>query len=252
MFFSLKKLIAYFIEPLTITFIVLGFGIYQLSKKQPNIRKGRLFIVLGTLFLFLSSWPSFTYFLVAPFEQKYAAIKSPDLTKNYEFIYVLGSGYTYNQQLPETSMLSPQALARIVEGIRIHRYYPRAKIIFSGYGGKQPQSFASIAAEAAMLLGVNKSDIILVEDAKDTIEEAQAAFQLIGNKPFYLVSSASHLSRGVGLFEKLGMNPTPAPTGFINRGGWDLSTPSSWGLYKAERGIYETVGSVWAWITGRL
>ena len=108
-----------------------------------------------------------------------------------------------------------------------------------------------IAAKTAELLGTKKEDMIIIEDTRDTIEESEAALELIGDKKFFLVSSASHLTRSVGLFRKKGMKPIPAPTDFLNKSSWRFSMPSSGGLYRSERALYETLGTTWAWLTGR-
>jgi len=252
MFFYIKKFISYFLEPLTITFILLGIGIYQLCKKEPNLSKGRKFIIVGTALLFIMSSNIFTHWLAAPFEQKYKAQKEPDSSINYEYIHCLGHGHADNDSLPANSRMSKAGLHRVIESVRLQKLYPESTIIFSGYEGDSKDTNAEIGAQIAMSMGVPKNKIIILGEPRDTIEESKASFEIIGDKPFLLVSSASHLTRSVGLFKKLGMNPTPAPTEFMNAGGWKFELPSSGGLYKAERGIYEALGTTWAWMTGRL
>ena len=252
MFFYIKKFISYFFEPLTITFILLGIGIYHLCKKEPNLTKGRKFIIIGTVFLFIVSSNSFSYWLAAPFDQKYEAQKSPDLNIKYEYIHCLGHGHADNDSLPANSRMSSTGLHRVIEAVRLQKIYPDAKILFTGYGGKSNVPNAELGAAIAESMGVPKEKIIILGEPRDTIEESRAAFEIIGEKPFLLVSSSSQLIRGVGLFKKLGMNPTPAPTEFMNADGWRFELPRSGGLYKSERAIYEALGTTWAWLTGRL
>ena len=66
---------------------------------------------------------------------------------------------------------------------------------------------------------------------------------------FFRVTSASHMRRAVRHFERAGLQPIPAPTGF-KTGGDRLNTPSYWlpsagNLRKTERAVYETLG-LWA------
>ena len=251
MLFFLKKFISYFFEPLTITFILLGVGIYYLCKKETNLKRAKIFIISGTVFLFIFSSSTFTYFLVAPLETKYPAVKDPVPGVDFEYIHVLGSGHSGNHSLPPNSRMGKQALSRVIEGIRLSRLYPDAKLIFSGYGGSLDESFAKVASEIALSLGVDEERIILFEEAKDTVDESRMCFELAGEKPVLLVSSASHLPRAAGLFKKLGMNVTPAPTDFINSGGWRFKMPNSGGVYRSERGIYEILGITWSWLTGK-
>ncbi len=253
MFFYLKKFISLFFEPLTISFILFCIGLYHLYKKEANHKKGRAFVTAGVITLFLLSWSPFSYLLAHPFEFQHKAYKDKIDGDQFDYIMVLGSGYAENHELPATTKLGGQGLSRVIEGIRLHRMFPESKIIFSGYGGSYDTPYSQIATEAAIDLGVDPEKIIQIPEAKDTIDEANMSFKVIGEKRFLLVSSASHLPRSMGLFKNLGMKPTASPTDFINTGNWKLFTnPDSFGLYKSERAIYEGMGTTWAWLTGRL
>ena len=252
MSFYLKKLIAYFFEPLTVSFILLGIGIYFLCKKENNLKRAKQFIIAGTVFLFVMTSETFTYWMAVPFENGFEVILSPEEDQKFEYIHCLGFGHADNDKLPSTIRIGGQGLSRVTEAVRLHKLFPNTKVIFSGYGGPSKESFAKVASEAAITLGVSQDNIILLEEAKDTIEESRGSFEIIGDKPFLLVSEASHLNRSVGLFEKLVMNPTPAPSSFINSGNWRFKMPSRGGLKKSERSIYEALGISWAWLTGRL
>ncbi len=99
-----------------------------------------------------------------------------------DYVMVLGNGHVVDDEIPPTSQLSRAALMRLTEGIRILRMYPGAKLILSGYDGGSEISHARMMANVALALGVAKSDIILLEDAKDTWEEARQAAALFNKK----------------------------------------------------------------------
>ncbi len=63
----------------------------------------------------------------------------------------------------------------------------------------------------ARALGVPRSDIIVLSRPKDTEEEALAVKRAIGDAPFLLVTSASHLPRAMIFFRHAGLDPLPAP-----------------------------------------
>lgn len=90
---------------------------------------------------------------------------------------------------------------RLTEGIRISRMYPGSKLILSGYAGGSEVSHARMMARVALALGVPKSDIILLETAKDTWEEARQAAAFVQQKRMVLVTSASHMKRAMREFE---------------------------------------------------
>ena len=252
MFFYLKKFIATFFEPLSICFILFGIGLYHLYKKEPNLKRVKQFITAGVAVLLLFTWSSFTHLVIAPFDSQYPAYKEAKEGDHFDYIFVLGSGFASNPDLPATSLLGRQALPRVVEGVRLHRLFPNTKMIFSGYGGREDVPYSEIAAQAAVELGVDPDKIIQIPEARDTIDESNMGFEIVGEKPFLLVTSSTHMPRSFGLFKKRGMKPTAAPTNFMNKGDWRVSYVSSGGLYRAERAIYEGLGISWAWLTGRL
>lgn len=97
-------------------------------------------------------------------------------------------------------------------GIRLWLANPGSKMIFTGAAAKtNPVSTAEAGARVAESLGVPRSAIITLDSPKDTEEEAAAVKQAIGDVPFLLVTSASHLPRAMIFFEKQGLHPLPAP-----------------------------------------
>lgn len=55
----------------------------------------------------------------------------------------------------------------------------------------------------------------LVEDAKDTWEEARQAAAFVRQKQLVLVTSASHMNRALKEFNDAGLTPLPAPTNYL-------------------------------------
>ena len=251
MFFYLKKLIAFFFEPLSICFIIFGFGLYHLYKKEPDLKKAKRFVTAGAATLFFFSCPAISHFLIAPFDSGYAPYLEKKDGDEFEYIFVLGHGAAVDEEMPATSCLTREGLARVAEGIRLQRIFPDAKLIFSGWGRKEEISYSEMAARAAVELGVDPDSIIQIPNARDTIEESTLGKEIVGESRFLLVTSSVHMPRSYGIFKKLGLDAVPSPSDFINKGSWRLSMPSSGGIYRSERAIYEGLGNTWAWITGR-
>ncbi|MBN0077630.1 YdcF family protein, partial [Pseudomonas aeruginosa] len=99
-----------------------------------------------------------------------------------------------------------------------------------------------------------RSDIIVLDRPKDTEEEALAVKRAIGDAPFLLVTSASHLPRAMIFFRHAGLDPLPAPanqlavTSPLNP--WERAIPSPVWLMHSDRVGYETLGRVWQWLKG--
>jgi len=144
----------------------------------------------------------------------------------------------------------------VVEGIRIHKKLPGSKLILSGGGGFDPVPNARIMADVASTLGISSSDMVLEPDSKDTKDEAVLIQKIVENEKFILVTSASHMPRSMALFNKLGMQPIPAPTDHAmkRRQGTHPGVffPSSGKIRNAELVFYEYLGLAWAKLRGQM
>jgi len=211
MFFFLKKFISMFLQPLSIVFILLTIG-FVLRFIRKN-RKGLIIISSGCVLLFIFSFQPVSFFFMYNLEHTYQPLL--DSTVHTDYIAVLGGEGVYDKSHPPTNRLSQASLARLVEGVRLHRMNPGATLIFSGNDYAQRVSLAEMNAEAAVTLGVARNCIRIVEEPKDTEGEAIHIKKVIGDKKFILVTSAEHMKRSVLIFKSYGMNPIPAPADFM-------------------------------------
>ncbi|WP_318449487.1 envelope biogenesis factor ElyC [Photobacterium leiognathi] len=244
--FELKKLIATLLMPLPALLIigVIGLLVLWFSRKT-KLASG--IIAFSFLGIFAVSFQPVSTSLLRPLEQEHRAFVGS--SKPIDFIMVLGNGHVIDKTFPITSELSRTALMRLAEGIRIYRMYPGSKMILSGYSGGTTMSHARMLAKVALALGVSKSDILLLETAKDTWEEAHQAASVVGSKNLVLVTSASHMSRALNEFHQAGLDPIPAPTNFMAtnkiKQPWVRYAPSSQFLNQTERYWHEKLGMLW-------
>ena len=252
MSFYLKKFISLFIKPLNICFILLGIGLYFLIKKEPDYKKAKIFLIAGTAWLFLISWEPLTDWYIAPFERVYETHLRQDSSKDFKYIAVLSSGHADDDRLPATEQHGTQALFRLIEGIRLQRLYPKAKLIFTGYSYNKQRPTGEVSKEAAISLGVDPKKIIAINGTRDTMEESAKIKALVGEEEILLVTSASHMLRSMALFKGQGINATAAPARFKQKGGPILfKTPDSDGIHNTERAIHESAGYIWGWLRGK-
>ena len=126
-------------------------------------------------------------------------------------ILVLGAGHTNDPDLRNIDKLYPGALARLAEGIRIHRLLPDSKLVCSGYKGRSDISQAEVTALAALELGIVAEDTLLLPEAKNTKAEAQAYADRFGvDGTLILVTDAIHMPRAMMWFKKFGLHPHPS------------------------------------------
>ncbi|MCK9371730.1 MAG: YdcF family protein [Sulfuricurvum sp.] len=201
------------------------------------------------IWISLLSYPPFSALLLYPLEHSYSKVQFGQNVPKY--IHVLGHSHIGNPAIPLSSELSLVGLARVTEGVSIYKRYPEMKIIFSGYGGDEPVSDARKNGEMALSMGVKATDILFLESAKDTYQEALQAKKIVGNQPLVLVTSASHMPRAVALFKKAGIKVIAAPTDFhVKKKDTLLQFPSAEGLLRSETAFHEYFGIAWSQLTG--
>ncbi|WP_449556818.1 envelope biogenesis factor ElyC [Huaxiibacter chinensis] len=251
MLFTLKKYIGGMMLPLPLllSLIALGLLLVWFSRFQ---KSGKIIISFGWLMLLLLSLQPVADGLLRPIENKYPTWQGK---QKVEYVVVLGGGYTWDPNWAPSSNLINNSLPRLNEGIRLWMANPGSKMIFTGAAAKtNPVSTAEAGARVAESLGVPRSAIITLDSPKDTEEEAAAVKQAIGDAPFLLVTSASHLPRAMIFFEQAGLHPLPAPANQLAieapLNPWEKLIPSPAWLMHSDRVGYETLGRLWQWLKG--
>ena len=261
--FILKKIIGqlFLPVPLCLEILIVGLLLLLFTRKQ---RTGKIILSVGVILFTLLSYPALSNTFLRRLEYRYPPLISTETSDfaagevqpQVRWIVVLGGGHISDPKIPVTSQLSGASLVRLIEAIRLHNQIPGSKLILSE--GKVFDSVpgAETMAEVAKALGVKQEDLILESESKDTIDEARIIKSIVGNDKFILVTSASHMPRSMGMFKKLGIQPIPAPTGYIMKEKQGISPgdffPSSDELRKAEGVIYEYLGLIWAKLRGQI
>ena len=253
--FFLKKLLSIMLMPLSLTLLVLLFGLLFLwfTRRQ---KLGKVLVTAGVTLLLAQSYGWGFKPALQSLEREYPPLTVVPTAVNYRWIVVLGGGTYSDEAIPLHSRLSQDSLARLVEGVRLYRQVLGAKLVLSG--GEVFGSGADAVAmrELAVQLGVNPADIVTDAVSQDTETQAVIVQQLVGNEPVLLVTSASHMSRSVGLFRKAGVVLLPAPAHYLvqrNAGFRPADAfPDSNAFTVAQRAAYEYMGILWAKLRGLL
>ena len=251
MLFTLKKVFGGMMLPLPLLLLLMAIGIILLWRSRFQ-KTGKALVTLSWLLLTLLSLQPVADGLLKPIEKSYPTWRGG---QSVEYVVVLGGGYTWNPEWAPSSNLISNSLPRLTEGIRLWQENPGSKMIFTGAAAKtNPVSTAEAGARVAESLGVPRSDIIVLDKPKDTEEEALAVKGAIGDAPFLLVTSASHLPRAMIFFRHAGLDPLPAPANQMAvtspLSPWERVIPSPVWLMHSDRGGYETLGRVWQWLKG--
>jgi uncharacterized SAM-binding protein YcdF (DUF218 family) len=258
--FMVKKLLSACFAPLPLCLGVLAVGLALLwfTRRQ---RAGKILVSAAAALLLLGSYGGVADLFIAPLEG-YRPVLVPGTphpddarARQARWIVVLGGGHTSVPSLPATSQLNPGTLARLVEGVRLKRQLPAARLVLSG-GFGFPSRHADVVAAAAQLLGLRPEDLVLERHTFDTVDEARFIHQIVGADPMILVTAASHLPRATRLFRKEGMAPRPTPADFaaLDTPGVSVGSffPSAGPLARLEQATHEYLGLLFALLRGQI
>ena len=150
------------------------------------------------------------------------------------------------------------AAERMTTVLPLLRQAPNLVVVFTGgqgeYFGSGP-SEAERARRFFVQLGLDPQRVRLEDQSRNTYENAVFTARLSGvdpQKPWILITSASHMSRALAVFRKLGWNVTPYSVDF--RAG--LATP--WTTYslgdfeKWHVALHEYIGILAYRLSGRI
>lgn len=245
MFFLVKKWLGLFLMPLPFSLLMMFVGLFLLwlTKKQTT---GKILISISFVIIISFSNRPTSIALIRPLEQQFP----PYQNQPVDCIIVLGHGHASDPTVPLSSQLTEAAYARIMEGIRIKKLNPQAKLILSGSVLGDPISGAEMYARIAEVNGIPRSEMSIVESPKDTEQEVKADAELVLGKRTAVVTSASHMPRAVDLFQKAGLTVIPAPTQFVGKYAQEelpmyAYLPSGRYLMYSEMAIHEWIGQIW-------
>tara|TARA_R110001583_G_scaffold188860_2_gene351309 strand:+ start:4954 stop:5724 length:771 start_codon:yes stop_codon:yes gene_type:complete len=256
MLFLTKKWISGLLMPLPLFLIIFLIALCLLFFTQKQ-KTAKFLLVFSFLFmLFISSLPVAER-LTHRLERKHLPILQHNVSQQFDYILLLGSGGIADPSLPVNSQLSSVANSRFLEALRLFKANPKAKLIVSGNGFGDIKSHAQMMQELALIMGIPKHQIIRMDNNLDTDDEAKQMSQIIRGKKSVLVTSATHMDRALNLFYKNGTAPIAAPSNYLakNRLGETPSyyyIPSAYQLYKSQVAIHEYLGKFQNWIKGMM
>ncbi|MGD9849894.1 MAG: ElyC/SanA/YdcF family protein [Nitrospirales bacterium] len=260
----IKKFLAAFFSPLSVSFELLFVGVVCLwfTKKQ---RTGRVLVSMALVLLVMCSSEGISGRILHTLESQYPPITlsqisdqpgQQDALPDIKWIVVLAGGVVGDQGMPYQLQISHYSRVRLLEGIRLHRLLPGSKIILTGGIGFDGSPEATTLSRVAEELGVAKENMILEVEARDTKDHPLYVRDLVQKDPFILVTSAFHMPRAMKLFAKQGLFPFPAPAGHWSPPAhfWSPKNifPTSAGIRLAELSYHEYGGMAWAWLHGQI
>lgn len=212
--FLLKKILAALILPPAGLILLALFGLWLLRSRSRRWRHGGATLAtLSLLGLLVLSLPVVGNALMAPLEP-HPPITSAQL-RRVQAIVILGAGSYHAAPEYGGDTVSHYTLERLRYGARLGRESSLPVLVTGGapFGGRAEAEAMREALERDFGVKVR-----WVEGAsRDTAENARFSAPLLkaaGITRIALVSHGWHLPRAIPLFEKQGIEVTPAPTAF--------------------------------------
>jgi len=177
---------------------------------------GRFLVALGIAALYGLSISPVSDALLKPLESAWPPLSGKRVKA--EAIVVLGGGVRDLSWLGQPVTPTPEAEARLLQGVFLYRNM-RVPLVLVGGNGDPSRSApgdADALEPVARSLGVPARDIVVENRSRNTLEAARNVGVLIKVRRIVLVTSAYHMKRSVALFRKQGFEVIPAPAVYLS------------------------------------
>jgi uncharacterized SAM-binding protein YcdF (DUF218 family) len=256
MFFYLSKILWYALNPLM---VVLGIILLGWLVSFKRAAAGRWIAGTGFVLLLLFSQAVVPQMVARPLENR---VQAGDLPEKVDGIIVLTGGVYFEAVRRDLIDLNDTA-DRIIQAVILARRHPEARLIITGGSGSfnqgEDRREADHYARLARELGVEEGRIVVDRDSRNTHESAAACAKIIQDAfpgDIVLITSAMHMPRAVGCFEREEVDVIPYPVDYRTKNDkhadikplWFL--PNSGNLELMYNACREWTGLVMYWLQG--
>lgn len=258
--FTIAKIMALLAQPSTIAVLCILIGLWMTRKGRAS-RIGRSVAWGGVLALIVGGLTPAGNLLVIPLEERFSSVARPTAAERVDGIILLGGFEDGWVSSGRGGLGLNEAAERVTEGLRLALRHPEAKVVFTGGVGSllaHNEDATSPVAEFLEEAGVARERLVLEGRSRNTYENAAFARDLVkpaAGERWYLVTSAYHMPRAMGLFRKAGFEVIAYPVDYRTRGPEDATRffgriPQ--GLMRLDVGANEWLGLLAYRVLGRI
>lgn len=249
MFYFLSKTVDFLIMPFSIGFILMLYSIMTKNSKRKKKTAIAAFVILFLI--------SNTYLVNQAFlwwEPKFRDVN--DVNKVYDIGVVLSGGLISSFSLNADHVELGNHANRFYNAYLLHKAGKIKKILITGTSDKSwiaaGKGESRQAAKMLVSWGVPVSDVVVEEKARNTRENATFSAMMIQNQfpggKVLLITSAYHMRRSIGCFEKAGVKVDYFPADYYGiseiRKLQDFIVPSSETAYYFDLLWHEWIGYI--------
>jgi len=230
MFFYLSKILWYALNPLMAVLGILLIG-WLVSFRWA--RAGRWMVGAGFVLLVLFSQALVPQMIARPLENR---VPAGELPEKIDGIVVLTGGVYFESVRGDFVDLNDTA-DRIIQAVILAGQHPEARLIITGGSGSFDQGEdrreADHCARLARGLGVEEGRIVVDRDSRNTHESAVACAKIVQDGfagDIVLITSALHMPRTLGCFNREGLDVIPYPVDYRTKNTQHAAIKPDWFL----------------------
>ena len=258
MFFVLSKILGFFLVPsnLMVSLGLVGIALVAIG----YARAGRWMLIGSILLIAAVGVLPIGSGLALPLEARFPrwdATRGPPIG-----IVVLGGGVIRPEMSADQGKIALGRTAeRIFAAVELAHSYPNARVVFTG-GSANLIADGLIEADLVVRffekLGVPQDRVIVERKSRNTAENAAFTKQLVipkAGERWLLVTSAMHMPRAVGVFQREGFDVDAYPIDYqttSTKDLWSVSSALMGRIGTADLAVHEWIGLLVYWITGRI
>jgi uncharacterized SAM-binding protein YcdF (DUF218 family) len=252
MLFTLQKYIWFLLMPPASLILLMLAGTLIGRKRR---LAGRAIVLAGIVLLYLLSIAPVADLLLKPLESVAPPLQR--LPAAADAVVVPGGGSVDLSWAHAPPLPNSETLTRLVAGVEIARAL-RIPLVLTGGNGEPfatTLNDADVMAATAVALGIPRSQVIVENRSRNTLENSQAVRRLVKGDRIILATSAYYMRRAAAMFRRRGFTVVPAPTYWqvqTRKAGPALLLPHASCLAGSSTALAEWLSLVWWGIRGEL
>jgi uncharacterized SAM-binding protein YcdF (DUF218 family) len=258
-FFFVSKIFWMLASPINL--LLVGALVGVLLCYGRHARFGRALAFTAILMLGVAATMPVGVLLIAPLENRFP-VPPPDLPPP-EGIIVLGGAINDGVSKARGETVFDEGGERLTEAVILAKRYPQARVVYtSGTSSFVPGATSTEALQARKLMsqmGIAPERVTIEDKSRNTDENARFTAAIVHPQPsqrWIIATSAFHMPRAMGVFEKAGFHPIAYPVAFRTIGRWPddlrLTFDPAKNLEIFQTALHEWIGLAAYWASGRI
>jgi uncharacterized SAM-binding protein YcdF (DUF218 family) len=256
-FFFASKIFWMFASPVNLLLFAALIGVLLCFGRR--VRLGRGLALGAILILAAAATLPVGKLLIAPLEDRFP-LRPPDLPSP-EGIIVLGGAIDDGVSKARGETVFDEGGERLTEAVVLAKRYPQARVVYTSGSSSFASKTSTEALQARTFMsqmGLAPERVTIEDKSRNTDENARFTAAIVhpqSSQRWIIVTSAFHMPRSMGIFEKAGFHPIAYPVAFRTRGRWPddlrLTFEPARNLRIFEIAVHEWIGLAAYWVSGR-